>query len=86
MFDPEKVERFDESEVYGKKVWAGGEYVLASDYDQLLALYRNEKAKAAAFADTLQKMHPNTGYLSQAEGDAPRANGPVPNAIGSYCR
>jgi hypothetical protein len=37
MFDPEKVERWDASDEH---VNSTGEFVLASDYDQLLQLYR----------------------------------------------
>ena len=44
-FDPEKVERFDCSRHEGM-VWADpGDYVPSGDYDQLLQLYREEKAK-----------------------------------------
>jgi hypothetical protein len=38
MFDPEKVRRFDWN-TGDRKV--NGEHVLASDYDQLLVLYRH---------------------------------------------
>lgn len=53
MFDPEKVERF-EIEFVGEEptarltICADGNYVWASDYDQLLAAYR----KAVPIPDT----------------------------------
>lgn len=44
-FDPEKVERFDlDDDVYGNHPDPGGRYVRASDFDQLLALWRDVDA------------------------------------------
>lgn len=40
MFDPEKVEHFDYDDVHGYTHGQSGEFVNASDYDALLALYR----------------------------------------------
>ena len=42
MFEPEKIERFETGcDECSESVAANGEWVRASDYDQLLALYRD---------------------------------------------
>jgi hypothetical protein len=60
MFDPEKVERWDgpafaEQDCDGPFTpEEGGYFVKASDYDQLLELYRQERQRAESYADGIQ--------------------------------
>lgn len=61
-FDPEKVERFEPDSMMTPRVADAKmhyrQYVRASDYDQLLKLYRQEKARAEALAVGVQKLLP----------------------------
>jgi len=59
MFDPEKVER-----IKFRENWRDpfvGEYIEASDYDQLLALYREFKARDA------QTYHVRLGVVGESD-------------------
>lgn len=68
-FDPGKVERWEPSDAHGDFVSSVGEYVKYSDYDQLLALYREAVGKLQVIAET-HDGYPNTS--GQLQGVARR--------------
>jgi hypothetical protein len=78
MFDPEKVDRFETGEDEYGQVCHNERlpYVLASDYDQLLELYRGEKAKMKALIAGVKKNWPKpSNTLSPSH---PASNPPSP--------
>jgi hypothetical protein len=55
MFDPEKIERFDMDVAGGEDPKPTGRYMRASDYAQLLQLYRETKSD-------LERARASSGY------------------------
>lgn len=63
VFDPEKVQRWEPSDAHGDFVSSVGEYVKRSDYDQLLALYREAVGKLQVIAETHDGYPNSSGQL-----------------------